>query len=212
MPQLAFISRSKSDATWLIVGLLLAAVPAWAQEVTLSDLDGVTVQYRSVYQQTLVRNGRTFNPKVYQTGSVIIEGNTVRNSFQVTAIHPEGRRDVSPLRSGGTQTIGKPFKGRSGYDVVWTFADGSLNRLLVHTAGGAGGSKLAFEFKREPAGLACSFSNPVMRENGVGDVRRNAATDGKPLQVIQFRLISSSCTVSKTAESTANRGSDQPAK
>src|SRR5215470_783114 len=198
--------------TWLIVSLPFVTVSTWAQDVTLSDLNGVTAQYRGVFQQTLVRNGKTFTPNVYVTGSVIIEGSTVRNSFQVTAIHPEGRRDVSPLRSGGTQTIGKPFKGRQGYDVVWTFADGSLSRLTVHTAGGAGGSKLAFEFKREPAGLACSFSNPVMRENGVGDVRRNAATDGKPLQVIQFRLISSSCTVSKTAESTANRGSDQPAK
>jgi len=199
-------------AGWLTLGLSLVAVPAWGRDVTLSDLNGVTVQVSGVFQQTLVRNAKTYSPRIYQTGSVTIEENTVRSTFQVTAIHPDGRRSVGPSRSIGPQTIGKPFKNISGNDTVWIFADGSLSRLIVHTAGGAGGSKLTIEFKQGPAGLACSFSQPVdMHENGVGDIRKNAGTDGMPLQVLQRKQISSQCTVAKAPETTANRTSDRRA-
>jgi hypothetical protein len=182
---------------WLILSLPSVAVPAWGQDATLSDLNGVTVQLLGVFQGTYVRNGKTWNAKVYQTGSVTIEDNTIRSSFQITGIHSDGRKNVGPTRSFGPRAIGKPFKAESGNDVVWAFTDGGLSRLIVHTDSGAGASKLTIKFKRQPAGLACSFSYPVMRENGVGDIRRNAGTDGKPLQVLQFKQISANCTVAK---------------
>src|SRR5215475_2125595 len=121
-------------AAWLILGLSHVAVPAWGQEVTMSDLNGATVQYRGVYEETVTRNEKTYNPKIYQTSSVTIEENTVRSSFQVTAVHPDGRREVGPSRSFGPRTVGKAFKDKSGNDVVWIFTDGSLSRLIVHTA------------------------------------------------------------------------------
>jgi hypothetical protein len=184
----------------LILGLPLMAVPAWGQEVTLSDLNGATVQYGRVFQQTHISNGKTYNPKVYYTGLITIEDNTYRASFQVTSIHPDGRKNVGPWRGGKIRTLGIPFKGKTGDDYVFIFADGILTGLAVYTAagdGGAGGSKLSIEFKREPAGLTCSFSHPTMRETGVGEIRKNAATNGKPIQIIQRREISSNCTVAR---------------
>jgi len=179
-------------AVWLV----LVTAPAWGQEVTISDLNGVTVQFRRDYQETVIAYGKTHNPKVQFAGSVTIERNTVRSSVQVTSIHPDGRTQVSPLRS-NTYTLNIPKKGNEGHDVVWVFSNGTLTRLLVHnTAGGAGAWKLAIGFKRGPAGLTCSVSHPMMRENGVGEIRRNGHRD-KPITILELRQISSNCTVAK---------------
>ena len=122
--------------TWTILGFSLLVAPAYGQDVTMSDLDGVTIELHGVYQETIIRNGRTLSPKVHVTGWVKIAGNTVRSSFQTTATLPGGRTSVGPSRS-STHTLGMPNKGNRGNDLVWVFSNGTLARLVVHTAGGA---------------------------------------------------------------------------
>ena len=185
-------------AGWLIVGLPHVAVPAWGQEVTISDLNGVTVQLSGVYQETVIRNGKTYNPKMHTAVWVTVQGDTIHSRTQSAALHPDGRKQLAPSRPASAARIGKPFKGNRGNDLVWLFSDGTLTRLAVHTKdGGAGGSKLTIKFKREPAGLSCSYSFPMVREVGVGEIRKDAVTDDKPIQILEFKQISSNCTVAK---------------
>jgi hypothetical protein len=46
------------------------------------------------------------------------------------------------------------------------------------------------------AGLTARFQRPS-RENGVGEISRDAAFDDTPIQILEFKTVSTSCSVAK---------------
>ena len=91
--------------------------------------------------------------------------------------------------------LGQPQKAGDGDDVLWLFSDGGLVRLRVHGNGGAGGQLMRIAFTRGQDGLQCSFSFPMAPESGVGQIRKRSVIDGKPIQILEFKQVSSSCRV-----------------
>ena len=185
-----------AKSSWLTLGLLFIAIPASAQGVTMADLNGATIQLGAVFQEKIIRNGQTMYPKLHFTGQVTVAGNTITANAQATSVLPDGRTKVGAARS-GTHTIGMPGKSAQGDDTVWVFSNGSLTRLRVHRAGGAGGSKMTISFRRGPGGLLCNLSFPMARETGVGEIRKDAAVDDAPIKILEYKQISSSCQVAK---------------
>jgi hypothetical protein len=174
-----------------------AALPAWGQAVTLAELQGAVLDVSAVHQEKMIRNGQTLYPRIHTTGQVTVgPGDTVTQSFQNTAVFPDGRTRAGPQRS-GTFTLGKPKTTAVGDDALWLFSNGSLVRLRVHGRGGAGGHKMTIAFRRTPGGLTCAFSMPMARETGVGEIRKDAEIDGSRIQILEFKRISSSCRVAK---------------
>jgi hypothetical protein len=180
-----------------VFGVVTLSPWAWAQAVSLADLEGAVIDVSAVHQEKIVRNGQLRSPELHTTGHLTIgAGGAITVQFQSTAVGPWGAR-AGATRS-NTQVIGKPGRDNQGNDVVWIFANGTLTRLRVHHAGGEGGQKMTFVFRRGPDGLRCSFSMPFARETGgAGEIRKDAAVDGAPIQILEFRPVSSSCSVAK---------------
>jgi hypothetical protein len=184
------------DVAVACCGLPLVSSPAWAQAVTLTDLEGSTIDVSTVHLNKFIREGMPREAEMHMSGHVTIAaGGTLTMEFQTSATGPMRTR-VGATRS-GTFTIGKPAKGPQGNDIVWVFANGELKRLAVHHQGGAGGSVLTIGFRRAPDGLRCSVSLHMARENGVGSIDKDAAVDGTPIQILDYKQVSSSCHVEK---------------
>jgi hypothetical protein len=179
-----------------VFGVVTLSPWAWAQAVSLADLEGANIDVGAVHHERIIKNGELRAFELHETGHLTIgAGGTVTVQFQLIAIGPRGARPGKT--HSGTQTIGKPGKDSQGNDVVWIFANGTLTRLRVFHAGGAGGQKLTIAFKRGPDGLRCAFSAPFARENGVGEISRDAAFDDTPIQILEFKTVSTSCSVAK---------------
>ena len=181
---------------FLLFGTVTLSPSAWAQAVSLADLEGANIDVGAVHHERIIKNGELRAFELHETGHLTIgAGGTVTVQFQLIAIGPRGARPGKT--HSGTQTIGKPGKDSQGNDVVWVFANGTLTRLRVFHAGGAGGQKTTIAFKRGPDGLRCAFSMPFARENGVGEISRDAAFDDTPIQILEFKTVSTSCSVAK---------------
>jgi hypothetical protein len=179
-----------------VLGAVAVAPSAWAQAVSLAELEGANIDVGAVHHERIIKNGALREFELRETGHLTIgAGGTVTTQFQIVSVGPRGERPGATR--GGTQTIGKPGKDKQGNDVVWVFANGTLTRLRVFHAGGAGGQKMTFAFKRGPDGLRCSFSMPFARENGVGEISRDAAFDDTPIKILEFKTVSTSCSVAK---------------
>jgi hypothetical protein len=178
--------------------LIAFAAPAWSQAVTLADLQGAVVHVGSVYQEKIVRDGRTVYPVLHTVGSIRVgPGESVTTTFTSSVDNVNGRSRVGQTLS-GTYALSQPKKTRAGDDTVWFFANGSLVRLRVYNAGeGAGGNKMSISFRRGAGGIACSFSMPMARESGVGQIAKQSAIDSTPIQILGFKLTSSSCSVAR---------------
>jgi hypothetical protein len=176
--------------------VILCVETAWAQGVTLAELEGAVIDVTAVNQEKAIRNGNLIFPAIHMTGHFTLgAGGTISTQVQSTAHGPWGAR-AGATRS-GTYSIGKAGRGQQGNDEVWLFSNGELRKLAVHHEGGAGGSVMTIAFRRGPDGLRCSFSLRMARENGVGAIRKDAAIDDAPIQILEFKPVSSSCQVSK---------------
>jgi hypothetical protein len=125
------IGASFLDLAVASLGLSFCSGSAWAQAVTLAELEGSVIDVSAVHQEKIIRNGNLRTPELHMSGHFAIgSGGTITTQFQTSAVGPWGQGD-GPTRS-GTFTIGKPGKGQQGNDVVWVFSDGELRRLVVH--------------------------------------------------------------------------------
>src|SRR5215468_7303016 len=74
---------------WTVCGLCALSTSASSQTVTLSELEGREIEFSSVYEQQLVRNGRTLSSELHTVGRVVIgPKGTITTRFQNTAVFP----------------------------------------------------------------------------------------------------------------------------
>jgi hypothetical protein len=184
-------------ALLLVVGLGVLAAPAWGQAVTLADLEGTVISVSSVHQEKIIRNGQQMSVELHTTGRVTVGQNkSISSQFQNSSTNLSNGRSRQGPTNAMSGTLDKPTTGVQGNDIVWTFANGSLVRLRVFS-GGAGGQKMTISFNRTGSGLACSFSMPMAKEVGVGQIHKGSAIDNTPIDILEFKQVSSSCQVSK---------------
>jgi hypothetical protein len=181
-------------ALWLTVGLSLSPASASGQTTALSDLQGAVVDVSAVIQEKIIRNGETMFPRLHIAGRVAVEAeDRIATWFRTTSRLPDGRTKVGTPRQ-AVFTLGKPQKTSMG-DTVWLFSEDTLVRLRVY--GGAGGEKMTIAFAPGQGGVGCTLAFPMMPEVGVGQIRKGSAVDGTPIQILEFKMLSSTCRVSK---------------
>jgi hypothetical protein len=181
----------------LAASLAFISVPAWGQGVTLDDLRGAVVNVSAVHEEKVVRGGQPMSVQLNTSGQIRVgDGKQITSQFQATS----NNLTTGRTRTGQTATfsgaVDAPSQGPQGYDVLWTFVNGSLVRLRVFS-GGQGASKMTISFRRTAGGLSCSFAMPMAREVGVGRIAKGSEIDHAPIEILEFRQISTSCQVSK---------------
>jgi hypothetical protein len=176
--------------------LMMRSAAVSGQEITFADLQGAAIDVHAVIQEKIIRDGQTRFPRLNIIGHLAVgPGETIATTFQTDAYsRTTGVTKTGPRKS-AVHTLGQPQKAGDGDDVLWLFSDASLVRLRVHGEGGAGGQMMRIAFTRGPDGLRCSFSFPMAPENGVGQIRKRSVIDGKPIQILEFKQVSSSCRV-----------------
>jgi hypothetical protein len=181
----------------LTVGLLLPETAAWSQAVTLDDLQGAVISLTAVHQEQIIRNGQHMSVELHTTGTVKVGADkSISSQFQSTSTNQTNGRTRTGPTNAISGTLDKPSTGAQGGEFVWTFVDSSLVRLRVFT-GGSGGQKMTISFKRDGGGLTCSFSMPMAREVGGGQIHKGSAIDNVPIDILEFKQVGSSCRVSK---------------
>jgi hypothetical protein len=181
----------------LTIGLVLLSTTAWSQAVTLADLQGAVISVSSIHQEKIIRNGQQMSVELRTTGTVRVSADkSITSQFQSTSTNQSNGRTRSGPTNANSSTLDKPSTGSQGGELVWTFVNSSLVRLRVFT-GGAGGQKMTISFRRTGNGLACSFSMPMAREVGVGQIHKGSAIDNVPIDILEFRQVGSSCQVTK---------------
>jgi hypothetical protein len=175
---------------WGLIGAVGAA-PAFAQTVTWSELEGVTVEAEHTRDQ-VIRRQRQFKVQVKDVMKVVIETDkTIDYSVNTTVRGPRGTRELRPL--GGLFTLDQPrdVGSRGGGKALWTFADGTL--IFVRTFL-SGALRTTFAFERGAEGLTCETKFAFAREDGSGEIRM-IAPDGEKQTIVSAEQISSRCTI-----------------
>ena len=178
--------------------LMLVATFAAAEDLSLDDLQGITI-HTSVSYVGRFRNARGEAPGGFTTRGEIkigpgaaIATKFVRDTYADT---PRGRVTGSLTRSGTTE-IGKSREMNDGSGaVVWLIEGQSLVALRVYEVGG-----VAIRIKFEKAGTdyVCSVDAPMAREVGAGPTKdKSAMQGGGKVEVISAKVTASSCRVSK---------------
>ncbi|HXW40687.1 MAG TPA: hypothetical protein VEK75_05760 [Xanthobacteraceae bacterium] len=184
-------------ASVVAFALVLSSGPAWAQAVSLADLEGAVITVSAVYHEHIIRAGEHRMIELHTTGRITVSADkTISSQFQSSATNDANGRSRTGPGFSGSATLDRPRTGAQGNDTVWTFVNGSLVRLRVFS-NGAGGQKMTVSFRRTGNGLSCSFAMPMAREVGVGRIHKGSAIDNAPIDILEFTPISSSCQVTK---------------
>jgi hypothetical protein len=170
------------------------ATPAWAQIVTLADLEGSMIDTTVAFEQSGLSNGRMYSGIIFRVDRQITfgPGNMLQFTVTRTVEYPRGGTRVQ--HGSGSATLGQPgeVSNFGGGHTVWLFSNGTLVNLRTYKAGG---QKIEITFTRSAAGLSCRVRAPFAREEG-GDIEM-IGTFGGHLQHWTQKQISSSCRVSK---------------
>jgi hypothetical protein len=181
----------------LAASLAFLSAPAWGQAVTLNDLRGAVISVSAVHEEKVIRGGQPMSVQLSTNGQIRVgDGKQISSQFQSTSNNLTTGRSRAGQTATFSGTVDAPSQGPQGYDVLWTFVNGSLVRLRVYT-GGQGAGKMTISFRRTANGLTCSFTMPMAREVGVGRIAKGSEIDHVPIEILEFRQTSSSCQVSK---------------
>jgi hypothetical protein len=186
---------------WYIVLLLflpiLMTTPALSQEVTFTELNGATVESRIVRAQTEEDwRGNRYSGKLQSDVKFIIgPGDLLQGTQTITWHRPDGSTAPSIVLSGSGR-LGKPKANREaggGYSVS-VFMNGTFTYLRTFKKGAF---KATFKFARFQKGFACTATEKHLREKGAERISLNSVRDGRPLVIVNSRMISSSCRVTR---------------
>jgi hypothetical protein len=181
------VIRGSAIALALAVGL--SSAPASA--LTLEDLKGLSVQTRATYNMRIRRAEGEFSPqathtmkfKISEEGRVV--GETVRTT--TTPRGPKSRSHKMQAR------IGTPGQSPAGGEGLWLI-DG--DKLVLLRTFDAGGFKAEIEFKGSGTAMSCTYRAPFVREEGKGNIQRDAIVGGQ-VTILSATQTSSDCRVSR---------------
>jgi hypothetical protein len=192
----------------IILGLLASgwACTAWAQtqdepkqsnvqEVTLADLEGMTVRTANSFtaryrnEKGEANGGFTLSGvyKIEPSGSLHVS--LARESWWDT---PNGRKTGQWQRSSNA-TLGVPQKDPDGGgDALYLFEDSTLKGLRALQVGGG---TTTITFKKSATGLTCTTTLVMAREVGAGATVARSGSEGRRVQILNSKPTSSTCTV-----------------
>jgi hypothetical protein len=175
--------------------LVILAAPARAQEVTLSDLEGATIQSRVFRAQTVLRGDKEFSGRVQSDVDIVIgPGDNAQAKQTVTWLSSNGTTRTTVLAGSGRIGKPRPNKYAGGGDGVAVFSNETLTYMRTFRKGAF---MFTFKFTRTSKGLACTSAETFLKEQGATAIRSNSVHDNHPITVLSDKQLSSTCLVVK---------------
>ena len=187
--------RPVSKTFFLIFLGLLQLSPALAQPVTLSDLEGSTVQADVDREQKIRRQGNLRSVRIHQGWRIVVRPDKViENTVDTSADTPRGSRKAP--QNSGTFTLEepRPVASRGGGEAVWKFADGTLTFIRTFPSGAY---RVHFAFARSSSGLTCTVTEAFARQNGQGEIKLQSAFGDGEVTIVSAKQLASRCKVEK---------------
>ena len=194
-PRQLYSWRFRLRCSLLPLVVLTAISPALAEAVTFAELDGAVIEVTLLRQQRLAREGREFSARFQSDFRIEIgPGDSIHSTFSPTAYTPKGTRTGKVMS--GRFTLERPQEVKSGGSGhgVWILDDGKLTFLRTFHGGGL---KMVISFARAGAGLTCTASESLVREEGVRDIVLESTIDGVPTTILSAKQISGNCRFAK---------------
>jgi hypothetical protein len=166
--------------------------------VTFAELAGSVIEATVVRDQIMRREARTFATR-FQSDIKLVIGpdDRIQVSVTPTTDTPSGRH-VGPTRTGPfLLKKTRPLPTQGGGEGVHLFKDGVLTFIRTYKEGAF---KRTIAFSRTPDGPSCTAEEGFAREDGVGDIAMNSSIDGRPIVLLSYKPISSTCRVAKQSE------------
>jgi hypothetical protein len=177
----------------LAAALGVISASAWAQAVTLSDIEGTLVEVRYLRQQTIIRDGREFSNQFQNDYRLSIGANGDLTITGVgTSYSKRGVRRGKGISGQWKLEQAQKTKWRGGGHGVWLFADGTLTFLRTYKGGAL---KRTIAFAHGAKGLTCKATESLVREVGVAGIVLESGVDGRLMTIVSSKQISSSCRV-----------------
>jgi len=178
----------------ITAALVALSNPAWAQAVTLADLQGAVIQASVTYEIHARWKGR----------EVWNHARDVRRITIGPGVNGRSESTRTVTNSRGTQTfpsqstsfvVGQPkaVSNLGGGHILWAFDGGELTLLRIY---GTGGFKVSFAFARVRGDLVCTIRASYPRETGAGNTEFESAAGGR-FEIISATSTGSTCSVSK---------------
>jgi len=193
--QVRSLRATLADAC-LVACLLAFPAPASSQEVTFSDLEGMTIE--ASFKRDQINDagaGRQVPAQVDGNWTVTVTAGTqIHFTYNATGHGAQGSKKAAPL--GGTAVLNQSWKATSSVqgELVWDFAGGTLS--FVRTLP-SGAYRAQFAFARGSGGLTCAYRDAFAREQGKGPVRLLSPYSGEMTTIISTKVVTSSCKVSR---------------
>ena len=173
--------------------------PAVAEDITVDDLQGLTIHASNSYIGRFRNNlgeapGGFTNVTVIKIGpGTAIHIDFTRNTWVDT---PTGRKTGS-LSSAAAGELAKPRETRSSPgSVLWLIEGDTLVAFRVYEVGG---STMKIKFEKTSNGLSCTVEAPAMREVGAGaTIDKSSMAGGGKVKVLATKQTGSSCRISKS--------------
>jgi hypothetical protein len=185
-----------SEALFSFLWLIVALASAFAQAVTWSDLQGMTIEADVHREQTIRHNDRTVSERIHQRWKVSTDSDrSLHVTFGVTVRTPKGTKNAPPNSSKFTldEVRAVWFLGEG--EALWTFGDETLTftRSLP-----SGAFRAYFAFARAPSALTCAVTVAFGRQDGKGEIKFQSQFGVGEITILSARQLPSTCKVSRT--------------
>jgi hypothetical protein len=186
----------------VLLGLFLALAsfaPALSQTdsrpISFEELNGTTIEAVVTLAQKIrnlkVNSVRNSNSR--RTITLRIVGNTIEQANTNIVTGPNCR--IIGTNSGSRRAVvNEPRKRRHGDD-IWRFGDDRLDWLQIYQSGAR---RITVVFKRDGSGFACSIDAGLAPEKGAGAVRAVSGISKEIVEVLESKMVDSSCQVRKS--------------
>jgi hypothetical protein len=185
----------------LIIFAIVLPTPAWAQTVTLPELQGAIIESTVVHHALVSRKGEAVQQQV--------------EVYVKLLIGPDGR--IEDTRAKTSRTSGGQIRqGRSvtssaileqpryvnslgGGHFVWIFNDGTFTSLRTFATGAY---KRDIVISRTAKGFTCTSQESYAREEGINTVE-HTSDSGVAMTVLNSKQVSSVCKVTMSNQESA---------
>lgn len=177
-----------------VLATLASIASAQAESVTLSDLEGHTVQSTIVTQQTVKSVvGITTQPVTYSVSIKVGANGKLKVSGVTRTVLPNG--EARSRTSAYDVDLGKPYEGAQGHQ-VWILENSQLIRIATMKEGG---NKLGYELTKDASGIKCKLNWIQAPQVGVGRLASsgNATASGHSIEILKQTETSKSCRVTR---------------
>jgi len=177
----------------LIVMLAVTSfVPALAQSITITDLDGWLIEATVTREQVHRTKNRDSTITVDQTWSLELGPGLQIKSTSRPQVRgrPQAPAGTGIFRLNEAREVGD----RGGGMARWTLEEGTLTFTRTYVQGAF---RAQFALTRKDRGFDCSAKSFFAREGGTGDVTFWSPVAGTMTTVLSWRHVSDTCRVSK---------------